>query len=141
PAAGVDRIELLRLAGALENASEHPIAQAIAKGATQEVGELPDPEDFSNVEGKGVQGIVDGRGVVVGRDSLLADWSQRLSPDLAEAKARAEAQGKTAVAVGWDGRARGVLVVADTVKPTSAEAIRRLKSLGLTPVLLTGDNQ
>ncbi|SMY13204.1 heavy metal translocating P-type ATPase [Brevibacterium jeotgali] len=141
PAAGVDRTELLRLAGALENASEHPIAQAIAKGATQEVGDLPDPEDFTNVEGKGVHGIVDGRGVVVGRESLLADWSQHLNPDLAEAKARAEAQGKTAVAVGWDGHARGVLVVADTVKPTSTEAIRRLKSLGLTPVLLTGDNQ
>ena len=141
PAAGVDRTELLRLAGALEHASEHPIAQAIAKGATQEVGDLPDPEDFTNVEGKGVHGIVDGRGVVVGRESLLADWSQHLSPDLSEAKARAEAQGKTAVAVGWDGHARGVLVVADTVKPTSTEAIRRLKSLGLTPVLLTGDNQ
>ncbi|MEE6289183.1 heavy metal translocating P-type ATPase [Georgenia sp. MJ173] len=138
---GVDRGELLRLAGALENASEHPIAQAIAKGATQEVGPLPDPADFTNVEGKGVHGVVDGHAVVVGRDSLLADWSQDLTPELAAAKARAEAQGKTAVAVGWDGQARGVLVVADTVKPTSAEAIRRLKALGLTPVLLTGDNR
>ncbi|MEE6281290.1 heavy metal translocating P-type ATPase [Georgenia sp. MJ170] len=138
---GVDRGELLRLAGALENASEHPIAQAIATGATQEVGTLSDPADFTNVEGKGVHGVVDGRAVVVGRDSLLADWSQELTPELAAAKARAEAQGKTAVAVGWDGQARGVLVVADTVKPTSAEAIRRLKALGLTPVLLTGDNR
>ncbi len=137
---GTDRATLLRLAGALENSSEHPIAQAIAKGAVQEVGDLPDPEDFSNVEGKGVQGIVEGHAVLVGRDSLLADWSQHLSADLASAKAAAESQGKTAVAVGWDGQARGVLVVADTVKPTSAQAIRQLTALGLTPVLLTGDN-
>ncbi|WP_026930474.1 heavy metal translocating P-type ATPase [Glycomyces tenuis] len=138
---GADRAELLRLAGALENASEHPIAQAIAKGATEEVGELPTPEDFANVEGKGVQGVVDGHFVVVGRGSLLADWSQELGLDLAEAKAKAEREGKTAVAVGWDGKARGVLVVADTVKPTSREAIGQFKALGLTPVLLTGDNK
>ncbi len=138
---GVDRAELLRFAGALEDASEHPIAQAIAKGATQEVGQLPAPEDFANVEGKGVQGIVDGTAVVVGRESLLADWSQHLSTDVAQAKARAETEGKTVVAIGWDGRARGILIVADTVKPTSAEAIRELKEIGLTPVLLTGDNE
>ncbi|MGX9349131.1 heavy metal translocating P-type ATPase [Microbacterium sp. KNMS] len=138
---GVDRAELLRFAGALEDASEHPIAQAIAKGATQEVGQLPAPEDFANVEGKGVQGIVDGAAVVVGRESLLADWSQHLSTDIAQAKARAEREGKTVVAIGWDGRARGILIVADTVKPTSAEAIRELKEIGLTPVLLTGDNE
>ncbi|WP_109472445.1 heavy metal translocating P-type ATPase [Ornithinimicrobium cavernae] len=138
---GVDRAELLRLAGALEDASEHPIAQAIAKGAVQEVGTLPAPEDFTNVEGQGVQGIVDGHAVLVGRESLLADWSQHLTPELAVAKADAEAQGKTAVAVGWDGVARGVLVVADTLKPTSAQAIRQLKDLGLTPILLTGDNR
>ncbi|RGE19056.1 cation-translocating P-type ATPase [Leucobacter sp. wl10] len=138
---GVDRAALLRYAGALEDASEHPIAQAIAKGATQEVGPLPTPEDFANVEGKGVQGIVDGTAVVVGRESLLADWSQHLSADVAAAKARAEGEGKTVVAIGWDGQARGILVVADTVKPTSAEAIRGLKAIGLTPVLLTGDNE
>ena len=139
--AGVDRAELLRLAGALEDSSEHPIAQAIAKGATQEVGQLPTPEDFANVEGKGVQGIVEGTPVVVGRESLLADWSQKLSPEVAQAKAQAEGEGKTVVAIGWDGAARGILVVADTVKPTSAEAIRGLKEIGLTPVLLTGDNE
>ena len=139
--AGVDRDELLRLAGALEDSSEHPIAQAIAKGATQEVGQLPTPEDFANVEGKGVQGIVEGTPVVVGRESLLADWSQKLSPEVAQAKAQAEGEGKTVVAIGWDGAARGILVVADTVKPTSAEAIRGLKEIGLTPVLLTGDNE
>ncbi|MHA7127945.1 heavy metal translocating P-type ATPase [Janibacter indicus] len=138
---GVDRAELLRFAGALEDSSEHPIAQAIAKGATQEVGQLPTPEDFANVEGKGVQGIVEGTPVVVGRESLLADWSQKLSPEIAQAKAQAEGEGKTVVAIGWDGAARGILVVADTVKPTSAEAIRGLKEIGLTPVLLTGDNE
>ncbi|SDD53312.1 Cu+-exporting ATPase [Sanguibacter gelidistatuariae] len=138
---GTDRAELLRLAGALEDASEHPIAQAIAKGATQEVGALPTPEDFANIEGKGVQGIVDGHAVLVGRESLLAEWSLHLSPDLAAAKASAEDEGKTVVAVAWDGRARGILVVADTVKPTSADAIARLKALGLTPILLTGDNE
>ena len=137
---GTDRGELLRLAGALENASEHPIAQAIAREAAGEVGELPTPEDFANIEGSGVQGIVEGHAVLVGRESLLADWAQHLSPELAAAKADAEAQGKTAVAVGWDGQARGVLVVADTVKATSAEAVRELKRLGLTPILLTGDN-
>lgn len=137
---GVDRAELLRLAGALEDASEHPIAQAIAKGATEEIGQLPTPEDFANVEGKGVQGIVDGHAVLVGRESLLAEWSQHLSDEVASAKAYAESEGKTVVAAGWDGRARGILVVADTVKPTSAEAIAQLEQLGLTPVLLTGDN-
>jgi Cu+-exporting ATPase len=141
---GVSRDELLRLAGALEAASEHPIAQAIAKGAAAETaasGPPPTPEDFANVEGKGVQGIVEGHAVLVGRESLLEEWSQHLDVDLARAKARAEAQGKTAVAVGWDGAARGVLVVADQVKPTSREAIAQLKALGLTPVLLTGDNK
>ena len=138
--ADTNRAELLLLAGALENASEHPIAQAIAQGAVHEVGVLPTPEDFANVEGTGVQGVVEGRAVVVGREALLADWAQHLTPELAAAKSAAEAQGRTAVAVGWDGQARGVLVVADTVKPTSVEAVRQLKDLGLTPVLLTGDN-
>jgi Cu+-exporting ATPase len=139
--AGVERADILRLAGALEDASEHPIAQAIAKGAAQEIGALPTPEDFANVEGKGVQGVVDGVAVVVGRASLLADWSQELSPEVAAAKARAEGEGTTVVAVGWDGRARGILLVADTVRPTSAEAVAGLKDLGLTPILLTGDNE
>ncbi|GGS34804.1 heavy metal translocating P-type ATPase [Actinokineospora fastidiosa] len=140
-AEGVDRAEALRLAGAVEDASEHPIAQAVARGAREEVGELPSVADFGNVEGLGVQGVVDGHGVIVGRTALLEQWSQHLPADLAEAKAAAEQRGRTAVAVGWDGRARAVLVVADTVKPTSAEAIRELRALGLTPVLLTGDNE
>ncbi|MGW5722039.1 heavy metal translocating P-type ATPase [Amycolatopsis sp. NPDC003865] len=136
---GVDEAELLRLAGALEDASEHPIAAAIARGAGDRV-ELPRAEDFTNVEGLGVQGIVEGHAVLVGRTALLEDWSLPLPAGLAEAKAGAEARGHTAVAVAWDGAARGVLVVADTVKPTSAEAIAQLRDLGLTPVLLTGDN-
>ncbi|HAQ59490.1 MAG TPA: heavy metal translocating P-type ATPase [Microbacterium sp.] len=135
-----DPEELLRLAGALEDASEHPIAQAIAKAATQQTGTLPAVEGFANIEGKGVQGVVDGRAVLVGRESLLADWALALSPEVAFAKAQAEDEGKTVVAVGWDGIARGVLVVADTVKPTSAEAIVQMKAFGMTPVLLTGDN-
>ena len=136
-----ERAELLRLAGALENASEHPIAQAVAAAAAEELHALPVPEDFANVEGKGVHGIVDGHAVVVGRESLLSDWAQHLSPDLSHAKARAQAQGKTVVAVGWDGQARGVLVIADTVKSTSAQAISQMRDIGLTPVLLTGDNE
>ena len=98
-------------------------------------------EGFTNLEGKGVQGVVDGHALIVGRESLLAEWSLRLSAEVAAAKAQAESEGKTVVAVGWDGAARGILIVADTVKPTSKEAIAQLKALGLTPVLLTGDNE
>ncbi|MFI7679491.1 heavy metal translocating P-type ATPase [Actinophytocola sp. NPDC049390] len=138
---GVDDVEVLRLAGALEKASEHPIAAAIARAAQDKVGDLPEVEGFTNAEGLGVQGVVDGHAVVVGRTALLEDWAVHLTPSLAEAKAEAERQGRTAVAVGWDGQARAVLVVADTVKPTSADAIAGLRKLGLTPVLLTGDNE
>ncbi len=138
---GVGRAELLRLAGALENASEHPIAAAIAAGARTEAGDLPVVEGFANLAGRGVQGVVDGKSVIVGREALLADRSQVLSDEVAAAKVAAEHGGKTVVAVGWDGAARGILVVADTVKPTSAQAITRFTELGLTPVLLTGDNK
>ncbi|WP_432482663.1 heavy metal translocating P-type ATPase [Kineococcus esterisolvens] len=144
PAAGEDPLQVLRLAGALEDASEHPVARAVAEGARDRVGTLPAVEGFTNVEGLGVQGVVttDGRShaVLVGRPRLLAERSQQLDDDLERARAAAEAEGRTAVAVGWDGAARGVLVVADAVKETSAEAVRRLRGLGLTPVLLTGDN-
>ncbi|MGH3238733.1 MAG: heavy metal translocating P-type ATPase [Spirillospora sp.] len=138
---GVDEADVLRLAGALENASEHPIAQAIAKGAVERVGELGTVEDFANVEGLGVQGVVDGHGVLAGRPQLLAEWAQRLTPDLERAMEEAQALGRTAVAVGWDGEARAVITVADKVKPTSREAIGQLRALGLRPVLLTGDNE
>lgn len=143
PGEGEDAAEVLRYAGALEDSSEHPIARAVADAA-REVGPLPAVEDFANVEGLGVQGVLlDGdasHAVLVGRPRLLEEWSQHLSPELQEALEKAQATGGTAVAVGWDGKARGVVVVADAVKPTSAAAIARLRELGLRPVLLTGDN-
>ena len=145
PADGVDELELLRLAGAAEAASEHPIARAIADGARARTGQLPDVAEFTNLEGLGVQGVVtvDGTSsaVLVGRPKMLAEWSHHLPDSLLQAVERAQAAGRTAVAVGWDGQARGVLTVADTVKPTSAQAIVQLRGLGLEPVLLTGDNQ
>ncbi|KFK90260.1 carbonate dehydratase [Streptomyces sp. JS01] len=140
-AESTDEAEVLRLAGALENASEHPIAQAVATAATDATGPLATPEDFANVPGLGVQGIVEGHAVLVGREQLLAEWEIRLPAPLAEAKQAAEAAGHTAIAVAWDGEARAVLEVADAVKDTSAEAVRRLRALGLTPILLTGDNR
>ncbi|MFJ8814828.1 heavy metal translocating P-type ATPase [Amycolatopsis thermoflava] len=139
--AGLDEAEALRLAGAAEHASEHPIAKAIAIAAEERFGALPPVEEFGNLEGLGVQGVVEGHAVLVGRTSLLEQWSITLPEDLRVAKKQAEEQGRTAVAVAWDGQARAVLVVADTIKPTSAEAIGGLRSLGLRPVLLTGDNK
>ncbi|GAB7180616.1 heavy metal translocating P-type ATPase [Kitasatospora sp. Ki12] len=140
-AEGVDETEALRLAGAVEHASEHPIGAAVAAAAVERTGELPPVEGFRSVPGRGVEGVVAGRTVVAGREALLADRALHLPPSLARAKAAAEAAGRTAVAVGWDGEARAVLEVADAVKPTSAEAIGKLRALGLTPVLLTGDNR
>ena len=139
-----DPAELLRRAGAVENASEHPIAQAIAQGAAARGaagadGTLPEVTDFENLAGRGVRGTVEGARVLVGRENLLDGAA--MPAELATAKASAEARGETAVVVVWGGEARGVLVVADTVKPTSREAITQLKGLGLTPVLLTGDNR
>ncbi|MGI5341344.1 heavy metal translocating P-type ATPase [Streptomyces sp. CA-181903] len=139
-AAGTAEDEVLRLAGALEHASEHPIARAVAAGAAERVGTLPVPEDFANVPGLGVQGVVDGHAVLVGREKLLVEWAMSLPEELAAARDAAEAAGRTAVLVAWDGAPRGVLEVADAVKDTSAEAVRRLRGLGLTPILLTGDN-
>jgi Cu+-exporting ATPase len=142
---GQDADEVLRLAGALEDASEHPIARAVANAARDRAGSLPPVEDFANVEGLGVQGVVvDGdrsHAVLVGRPRLLEEWSQHLPSRLEVAFRAAQADGATAIAVGWDGEARGVLVVADAIKPSSAEAIRQLRELGLQPVLLTGDNE
>ncbi|QYX82092.1 heavy metal translocating P-type ATPase [Streptomyces akebiae] len=141
PADGTDEVEVLRLAGALEHASEHPVARAVAEGALARLGSLPTPEDFANVPGLGVQGVVDGHAVLVGRERLLADWAMELPEGLRRARDRAEAEGRTAVVVAWDGEVRAVLEVADAVKETSAEAIARLRALGLTPILLTGDNR
>ncbi len=140
-AEGEEGEEALRLVGALEDASEHPIARAIAGAARSELGELPGADGFLSREGLGVEGVVAGHGLVVGRPRLLADWGLHLPPELERAREAAEAEGRTAIAAGWDGAARAVLVVADTPKPTSAEAIRRLRRLGLRPVLLTGDTE
>ncbi|MEH0399057.1 heavy metal translocating P-type ATPase [Streptomyces sp. B21-088] len=140
-AGSTDETEVLRLAGALEHSSEHPIARAVAEGAAATVGTLPVPEDFANVPGLGVQGVVDGRAVLVGREKLLGAWAVELPEGLRAAKEEAERNGRTVIAVAWDGEARAVLEVADAVKDTSAEAVRRLRALGLTPVLLTGDNK
>ncbi|MEU8641223.1 heavy metal translocating P-type ATPase [Streptomyces sp. NPDC048674] len=134
-AAGTTEEDVLRLAGALEHASEHPVARAVAAGAVRRVGGLPAPEHFANVPGRGVRGRVDGHEVTVGR------FPDPLPDTLARAKEAAEAEGRTAVVVAVDGRAVGVLTVADTIKETSAEAVCDLRALGLTPVLLTGDNR
>jgi Cu+-exporting ATPase len=142
-APGVAGSEVLRLAGALEDASEHPVGRAIAAGARERLAEpvLPGVDGFTATQGLGVQGVVDGHAVVAGRAGWLADqWAMALPGELTAAIDRAQAAGRTAVAVGWDGQARGVLVVADTLKPTSAQAVEELRSIGLRPVLLTGDN-
>ncbi|MFF8356437.1 heavy metal translocating P-type ATPase [Streptomyces chartreusis] len=132
---GADEEQVLRLAGAVEHASEHPVARAVAAGAEERVGLLPQVEEFRNIPGRGVRGRVEGRDVAVGR---LFD---ALPTELVRAREEAERDGRTAVVVGWDGAARGVIAVADAVKETSAEAVRELRALGLTPVLLTGDNR
>ncbi|MGA4841835.1 heavy metal translocating P-type ATPase [Streptomyces sp. G45] len=142
---GTGEKELLRLAGGLEHASEHPVARAVAAGAAERLGlsvdALPAPERFVNVPGSGVRGTVDGHAVLAGHERLLADAGVTGLDALTEARARAEAAGRTAVLVAWDGAARGVLAVADAVKDTSADAVRALRELGLSPVLLTGDHQ
>ena len=138
---GTSRAEVLRLVGALEDASEHPLGRAIAEAARRELGELPAVEAFTSREGLGVEGMVEGHGVIIGRPALLADWGVHLTGALEEAREAAEANGRTAVAAIWDGEPRAVFAVADTPKEGSAEAVRSLKALGLRPVLLTGDNE
>ncbi len=140
PAAGEDRTELLRIAGALEHASEHPIAQAIVAAASEQTGPLPSVDGFASAAGLGVRGTVDGHAALVGRPQLLADAGVKIPDELTHAREQAEAAGRTAVLVAWDDAARGLLAVADTPKPTSAQAIAALRELGLAPVLLTGDN-
>ncbi|MBS1870846.1 MAG: copper-translocating P-type ATPase [Actinobacteria bacterium] len=165
PAAGVERAQALRLVGALERASEHPIAQAIARGAARELGGtpgadgahvLPPVASFANREGLGVEGVVEGHAIVAGRPALLRGagaghaaagsgsrdgvWALAVPAELDAAREAAEAAGRTAVLAAWDGAVRALLVVADTVKPTSREAIAELRALGLRPLLLTGDN-
>jgi Cu+-exporting ATPase len=137
---GTTADEALRLVGSLEHASEHPIARAVAAGAQERGATLVPVDGFANRQGLGVEGVVDGHAVVAGRERLLADWALHLPPDLAAARDRAEAAGRTAVLAGWDGAARAVLVVSDTVKPSAPDAVADLRRLGLRPVLLTGDN-
>jgi P-type Cu+ transporter len=137
---GVPETELLRVAGAVEDGSEHPIGRAIAVAARERLSELPRAGGFINREGLGVEGEVDGVLVRVGRSDLLDRANMALPEDVMAAQRDAQEQGRTAVLVGWDGEARGVLMVADTVKPTSAEAVGQLRALGLRPVLLTGDH-
>ncbi|EMD28188.1 copper-translocating P-type ATPase [Amycolatopsis azurea DSM 43854] len=132
--------DLLRLAAAVEHASEHPIARAIVVAAEDRLGALPPVEKFRNVEGLGVVGEVEGKTVLAGRPALLDQFGITVGDAFSQVKAAAEDRGATAVVVAWDGETRGVVVVADTVKPTSAEAVAALKALGLRPVLLTGDN-
>jgi Cu+-exporting ATPase len=135
-----DADELLRLAGAVEAASEHPIARAVAAGATERLGPLPAVTEFASTEGLGVTGTVAGVRVTVGREQFLLEHGLPVPEELRAALATAEASGRTAVLAGWAGRVRGVLAVADAVKPTSRRAVTALRDLGLTPVLLTGDN-
>jgi Cu+-exporting ATPase len=141
PGASADRV--LRLAGAVEDASEHPVAAAIAAGARERLGaDLPAVTEFTSHRGLGVSGVVDGHAVVVGRAGWLeTEWAQQIPAGLAARAAEAERAGQTAVFAGWDGQVRGVLAVTDTIKPTSAQAIARLRGMGLRPVLLTGDNE
>ena len=140
-----DRAELLRRAGALEDASEHPIAEAIAAGARErlEGGALAPVDGFANHQGLGVAGTVEGTVVVAGRETFVLEQLAvaRLPEELVAARDGAADQGRTVVYAGWDGAVRGAFLVADTVKPTSAEAIGQLRSLGLRPILLTGDNR
>jgi P-type Cu+ transporter len=133
-----DRGEALRLVGALEDASEHPVGRAIARAARAEFGLLPAVHDFAATPGAGVAGEIAGRRVAAGRAAFLG---APVPPRLETARRAAEQRGATAVLAAWDDEVRAVLVVADTVKPGSADAVAALRELGLRPVLLTGDNR
>ena len=140
-APGTEQTELVRLAAGAEDASEHPIARAVAEYGRAQLGALPTAESFANRAGLGVQAVVDGHAVLVGRPAFLAEWSVKLPDDLNAQAERLEEKGNTVIAVAWDGAARGLIAVADQIKPSSAQAIAELKGLGLQPVLLTGDNE
>jgi P-type Cu+ transporter len=141
PGPGESRERLLLLAGALEEASEHPVARAVATAARAEVGVMPAVSGFEAVPGLGVRGIVDEVEVLAGRTADAHDWLPRPAPELERAARAAEQRGRTVVGVAWAGEVRGLLLVADTVKPSSAAAVRQLRDLGLTPVMVTGDNE
>jgi Cu+-exporting ATPase len=140
-AEGIDRRDALRMIGALELASEHPIARAIAIAAQKESGTLPDVQEFVSLAGMGARGVVEGVSVMVGHERLLQKELILIPGPLRTALADARSQGNTAVVAAWGGSARAVCVVADQPKSTSKEAIATLRAMGLAPVLLTGDNQ
>jgi len=140
----VDQDDLLRAVAAVEDASEHPIARAIASGLVERIGStepLPGVEGFSSLPGLGVTGEVAGRPVLVGRPSLFVERGWEVPDHLEERRSAGEQSGWTAVLAGRDGRAEVVLAVADRIKDTSREAVAALQQLGLTTVLLTGDNR
>jgi P-type E1-E2 ATPase len=132
---------VLRYAGAVELASEHPIAAAISDAAAVRVGPLPAVENFQALPGLGARAVVDGRQVIVGREKLLRDRGIDIPPGLAGQWGAWEQEGQTVVLVAWDGQLRGAFAVADTIKPSAAAAMTGLRRLGLRPVLLTGDNE
>lgn len=141
PAGGVTRAELLRYAGAVEQASEHAVAAAIATAAKPEAGPLPQAEGFKALPGLGARGVVDGHEVVVGQERLFAGYGMAIPPELAGQCRGWEQSGRTTVLIGWDGEVRGAVAVADTIKPSAAVAVAELRELGLHPILLTGDNE
>ena len=141
PAPGVDEAELLAVTAAVEDASEHPIGRAVVAAAHDRDLELPTVTEFSSVTGHGVRASVDGRTVSVGRRKLMAEDGLSIAAALEDAADRMETDGKTAIFAGWDGEARGVLAVADTVKDDAAEAVAALRDLGVSVVMITGDNQ
>ena len=141
PAPGESADEVLAIAGALEDASEHPIGRAIAKHASEAGIDLAPVENFAGHGGNGVSGVVEGHAAMAGRRSWLAgEWSVTAAEELVALAENAEAEGRTPVWVAWDGKVRAVVVVSDTIKESSAQAIAELRQLGLRPVLLTGDN-
>jgi len=137
---GAAEDEVLRLAGAVEDASEHPVGQAVARAAAARLGSLPPTGSFTALPGAGVRGTVGGREITVGSPDLFARLSLTVPAPLGQAVRAAEESGRTAVLAGWDGRARAALVVADQLKPHAAEAVIRIRGLGIRPLLVTGDN-
>lgn len=138
---GGDEADLLARAGAVEADSEHPIGQAIVRAAREANPSLPDVTDFESVVGHGIRAAVDGTVVWVGRRELAADAGLRLDESLDSDARLLEAQGRTAVFAGWEGEVRGVLAVADTLKPSAVATVRQLRDLGLNVAMITGDNQ